>query len=124
MAMELTPEKIPNRNRSSMNMEVSKLFVDATFPESSRLAALDMLGEIRVQFNKTLQQKGWMDEQTREKVTSAHNHGGWSLTGCFVMNHCFQCTNTILDDLRLFADALCHFWTVRPYTSLEGCSWK
>jgi len=27
-----------------------------------------MLGEIRVQFNKTLQQKGWMDEQTREKA--------------------------------------------------------
>jgi predicted metalloendopeptidase len=78
MAVQVTLEKIPNRNRSSMNMEVSKLFVDATFPESSRLAALDMLGEIRVQFNKTLQQKGWMDEQTREKVSSARNHAAVS----------------------------------------------
>lgn len=53
-----------------MNMEVSKLFVDSTFPASSRRAALDMLGEIRVQFNKTLQTKDWMDVKTREKVAS------------------------------------------------------
>jgi len=51
-----------------MNMEVSKLFVDQSFPESSRLAALEMLREIRGRFNHTLQHKAWMDEATRAKA--------------------------------------------------------
>lgn len=70
--MRTNPQNLGSAKTSSMNMEVSKLFVDATFPESSRLAALDMLGEIRVQFNKTLQNKDWMDQETREKVSSVH----------------------------------------------------
>ncbi len=39
----------------SMDMIVSKLFVDAAFPESAREDALEMLREIRDQFNATLQ---------------------------------------------------------------------
>jgi len=54
---------------SSMNMHVSKLFVDSSFPASSREAALEMLHQVRDRFNQTLQSKGWMDEVTREKAT-------------------------------------------------------
>uniref|UniRef100_A0A7S0VEH4 Endothelin-converting enzyme 1 n=1 Tax=Hemiselmis tepida TaxID=464990 RepID=A0A7S0VEH4_9CRYP len=53
---------------SSMNMEVSKLFVDLSFPESSRAAALEMLREVRAQFNSTLGDKRWMDQGTRDKA--------------------------------------------------------
>lgn len=47
---------------------VSKLFVDAYFPEASRNAALDMLHEIRDAFNASLRHKAWMDPVTRLKA--------------------------------------------------------
>jgi len=52
----------------AMDMPVSKLFVDAYFPEASRQAALKMLHEIRDVFNTTLQHKSWMDPVTRGKA--------------------------------------------------------
>ena len=52
----------------AMDMAVSKLFVDAYFPEASRTAAVEMLEEIRHVFNNTLQTKGWMDPSTRLKA--------------------------------------------------------
>ena len=54
----------------AMDMPVSKLFVDAYFPEASRDAALEMLAQIRDQFNSSLSRKAWMDSVTREKVLS------------------------------------------------------
>ena len=54
----------------AMDMEVSKLFVDAYFPEASRQAALGMLLQIRQVFNTSLQHKDWMDPATRAKAVS------------------------------------------------------
>mmetsp|Transcript_169 Transcript_169/g.365 ORF Transcript_169/g.365 Transcript_169/m.365 type:complete len:742 (-) Transcript_169:485-2710(-) len=58
----------------SMDMVVSKLFVDTAFPESSRQSALEMLREIRVSFNATLQHKDWMDEAARKAAVVKLEH--------------------------------------------------
>mmetsp|Transcript_62050 Transcript_62050/g.146302 ORF Transcript_62050/g.146302 Transcript_62050/m.146302 type:complete len:742 (+) Transcript_62050:56-2281(+) len=58
----------------SMDMVVSKLFVDAAFPESARRAALEMLYEIRDQFNQTLQTKDWMDAPARAAAVHKLEH--------------------------------------------------
>jgi len=58
----------------SMNMLVSKLFVESSFPEISRQAALEMLREIRVAFNESLQTKDWMDAATRKKAVYKLEH--------------------------------------------------
>jgi len=52
--------------KSAMSMHVSRLFVNADFPESSRDSALMMLSEIRQAFKESLEHKTWMDPVTRQ----------------------------------------------------------
>ncbi|EKX34371.1 hypothetical protein GUITHDRAFT_55341, partial [Guillardia theta CCMP2712] len=58
----------------AMDMHVSRVFVNHYFPESSRRHALDMLMQIREQFNQTLQKKEWMDEAARVKAVYKLQH--------------------------------------------------
>ena len=58
----------------AMDMHVSRVFVNNYFPESSRRHALDMLMQIREQFNQTLQKKEWMDEAARVKAVYKLQH--------------------------------------------------
>mmetsp|Transcript_38005 Transcript_38005/g.86576 ORF Transcript_38005/g.86576 Transcript_38005/m.86576 type:complete len:752 (-) Transcript_38005:59-2314(-) len=52
---------------SVLDMRVSKLFTDSFLLPEARNAALEMLSEIRDQFNASLQTKEWMDEAARTK---------------------------------------------------------
>jgi putative endopeptidase len=51
----------------AMDMRVSKLFTDKYLQPEARDAALEMLSEIRDQFNASLRTKTWMDEAARTK---------------------------------------------------------
>ena len=54
----------------SMDMVLSKLFVDNFFPEAARDDALHMLEEIRGRFKALLATKEWMDAGTRAKAVA------------------------------------------------------
>ena len=48
-----------------MGMALSKLFVEAYFPDAAREEALLMLTEIRQQLNSSIHTRPWMDHATK-----------------------------------------------------------
>ena len=49
----------------AMGMALSKLFVEAYFPDAAREEALLMLTEIRQQLNSSIHTRPWMDHATK-----------------------------------------------------------
>lgn len=53
---------------SSMPIAIGALYVRHYFQESAKVAATEMVGQIRKQFEKILKEVSWMDEETRAKA--------------------------------------------------------
>jgi putative endopeptidase len=54
----------------SMDMALSKLFVEHYFPDESRQKALEMLTEIRGHLNESIHTRSWMDGPTKVKAVA------------------------------------------------------
>ena len=73
--------KCVSATSSSLGNAVGSLYVEKYFQEKSRVAALEMVREIRTQFSLMLAQLDWMDEKTRAnarlKADAMETHIGY-----------------------------------------------